>query len=87
MVDQIFVCIGSIIHRYSTKSRKKIPGLNTDEAIDTDITNVRCVSIDMVANVAMFFYILTARAAIKFFTDLHANERPFSSRTIKVGCH
>lgn len=87
MIDQIFVCIGSIIDRYSTQSSEKVSGLDTDKPVNTDITDIRCVAIYLIADVAMLFDILAAGTAIKFLTDFNTNERPFSSRGIEVGCH
>lgn len=87
MIDQIFVRIGGIIDCYSAKPGEEVPGLNTDKSVNTDITDVSCVAIDLIANVAMLFDVLTAGTAIKFFADFHANERPLRSRSIKIACH
>lgn len=87
LIDQVFVCIGRVICRYAAKPSEKIASLNTDEAVNTDVTDVRGVTIDLVADVAMLFDVLAAGTAIKFFANLHPNERPLSSRGIKIVCH
>jgi hypothetical protein len=87
MIDQIFVCIGGVIYRYTSKTREKIAGFNTYEAVNTDIADVRGVTVDLISDVAMLFNVLATGTTIKFFADFDPNERPFSFRCVEIGCH
>ena len=87
MIYQILVCIRGIICCYTAKPRKKIASFNTNESVNTDITDVRSVAIDLISDIAMLFDLLAAGTAIKLFTDLYPNEGPFSSGGIEIVGH
>lgn len=79
MLDQIIVGIGGEVSLYALQTFKEVSGVDADKAIDADVPNVSCRSVESISDVAMLKNVLTARALIEFLADLNPNQLPFEA--------
>lgn len=79
VLDQVIVGIGGRVCLYALQAFKEVSGVDAHKAIDADVPNVSCRSVESISDVAMLKNVLTARALIEFLADLNPNQLPFEA--------
>ena len=53
VLDQVIVGIGGRVCLYALQAFKEVSGVDADKAIDADVANVSCRSVEAISDVAM----------------------------------
>jgi hypothetical protein len=66
------------------KTDEEIARFNTNKSADTNIPDIRSISIELILNITVFLDFLATRAIIELVTNLKTNQDPFSPCDIEV---
>jgi hypothetical protein len=84
VLDQVTVGIRGEILRNPLQAVEEVPSVNSNEAVDANVSDVGRVTIEVVAYVAVLLDVLAAGTLIKFFTNFDSDKRPFSAGDIEA---
>lgn len=79
MLDDVEVSVGIRVFCNSFQAIEKVARINTNEAIDTNVADVRWLACDAISYVAVFFDFLSTRAVIELFRYLNTYQVPLSA--------
>jgi len=83
MLDDVKVSVSIRIICNALEAVEQVPCVNANEAIDTNIADVRRLARDAIRYVAVFFDLLPAGAVIECLRDFNAHEVPLSAGHVK----
>lgn len=84
MLNQVMIGICLEVTSYSLEALKQVAGVDLEEAIDTDVADIRLITVQAVPDIAVLFDVLPTGALIELLGYLDSYQAPFSARYLKV---
>lgn len=84
MLDQVMIGICLEVTSDTLEAIKQVAGIDLEEAVDTNVADIRLIAVQAVPDIAVLFDILATGALIEFLGYLDSCQAPFSAGYLEV---